>query len=473
MVLCDTDMDFMDECVAELRLHGSTSTKPGSEPGNVTGVTSAGETKTITTGIDARSRETTVVTTREMSGNQANSGRKRVTSTFSMILAPATKGSQDRINSTGTFGNAGHAGTNSTRSDGDTTGSVLVTNGHVASVDVKSTCPVCRETYTDPRVLPCLHSACLGCIYTLCNHEDPGTRDSADVTSTAGHGVLCPVCEESVELPASIESLPANSLECSNKVGNGLRKSSIEMYMSPVVLCSSCCEKERAVAIVTCFECGNNLCQLCTDSHRRQKKTSRHTLLSMSSLGDGATSRQADDTPGDVVALQRLLQEAVRRKGDVEHFLDTIPSTREQLRENAQTVTRDVGEFIDSFITAVEKHRNGLLNQIRDIVQEKEAKLNLQEDNLGRLLNSFENGCSIADDLSSYGTDSEIASLNNTVSQRLNKLMDISTQECVSIEPTVNFCPEVKAEVLENFQMFGRVIGSQVCHRKCHVTNSG
>ena len=29
------------------------------------------------------------------------------------------------------------------------------------------TCPVCLEIFTDPRVLPCLHSFCFKCIYSV------------------------------------------------------------------------------------------------------------------------------------------------------------------------------------------------------------------------------------------------------------------------------------------------------------------
>lgn len=47
----------------------------------------------------------------------------------------------------------------------------------------KFKCPVCRKQYDDPRVLPCLHTFCLGCLYDL-EKRDCATWYDDDVEGT-------------------------------------------------------------------------------------------------------------------------------------------------------------------------------------------------------------------------------------------------------------------------------------------------
>jgi len=43
-----------------------------------------------------------------------------------------------------------------------------------SKVDEMTTCPLCFEDFTSPRILPCLHSFCLKCLQGHCKDEEPG-----------------------------------------------------------------------------------------------------------------------------------------------------------------------------------------------------------------------------------------------------------------------------------------------------------
>lgn len=68
-------------------------------------------------------------------------------------------------------------------------------------------CPVCLETYSDPRVLPCLHSFCCGCVEEIVSAKtDAALREQPTVH------VTCPVCRKGAALPNGPKSLPINFL---------------------------------------------------------------------------------------------------------------------------------------------------------------------------------------------------------------------------------------------------------------------
>src|SRR5664279_4160388 len=60
-------------------------------------------------------------------------------------------------------------------------------------------CPICTETYHDPRTLPCLHTFCIKCVEGFSRGKYPG--DS----------VACPMCrKEFVVSESGIKGLPKN-----------------------------------------------------------------------------------------------------------------------------------------------------------------------------------------------------------------------------------------------------------------------
>jgi tripartite motif-containing protein 2/3 len=60
-------------------------------------------------------------------------------------------------------------------------------------------CPICTEVYTDPRVLPCIHTFCLKCIEGWGKDKQPGDK------------VACPLCRKEFEVPGGkLAALPKN-----------------------------------------------------------------------------------------------------------------------------------------------------------------------------------------------------------------------------------------------------------------------
>ena len=69
----------------------------------------------------------------------------------------------------------------------------------VNEIDAITECCICQDTYADPRMLPCVHTFCLGCLENYVESKGPGDL------------ATCPMCREEFCIPrAGIVSLRCN-----------------------------------------------------------------------------------------------------------------------------------------------------------------------------------------------------------------------------------------------------------------------
>jgi hypothetical protein len=136
------------------------------------------------------------------------------------------------------------------------------------SLDVKrqlsclTECSVCKETYNDPRMLPCVHSFCVICIQGFCDNKLPGDH------------VPCPICRK-------IFTVPDNGVD-------GLPKNFFIEQLKDVTLtsnrhCEGCYDGGTDPALQKqaafyCVECQQKLCETCVNVHKRLRTTREHRL---------------------------------------------------------------------------------------------------------------------------------------------------------------------------------------------------
>ncbi|XP_075764096.1 E3 ubiquitin-protein ligase TRIM56 [Pelodiscus sinensis] len=130
------------------------------------------------------------------------------------------------------------------------------------------TCPICLERLRRPKILPCLHTYCQGCLEGLLG-EGPGLR--------------CPECREDVPLPQGVDSLKSNFfvtglLELVRPEGEaGLA----------CALCPLIGQQGSHPAVSRCLDCADNLCQACAAGHRCSRLTHTHQLVSLQGFLSG------------------------------------------------------------------------------------------------------------------------------------------------------------------------------------------
>ncbi|XP_030366733.1 transcription intermediary factor 1-beta isoform X3 [Strigops habroptila] len=124
--------------------------------------------------------------------------------------------------------------------------------------DLLERCGGCRERLRaerEPRLLPCLHSLCRGCLRAA-----PG-----------GTAVECPICQSQCPLQDVVENYFWR--DSGAEAAPGGQASS--------QCCTSC--EDNAAASSYCVECSEPLCETCVEAHQRVKYTKDHTVRAMGS----------------------------------------------------------------------------------------------------------------------------------------------------------------------------------------------
>ncbi|XP_067830504.1 transcription intermediary factor 1-beta-like isoform X2 [Heptranchias perlo] len=134
-------------------------------------------------------------------------------------------------------------------------------------------CAVCRESLRErePRLLPCLHSMCKGCLHGGAN---------ANFSPLSEGLICCPVCRQQCYVKDIVENY---FLRNTGEFESGSNRKANQV-------CTSC--EDNAVSSSFCVECAEWLCDACVEAHQRVKFTKDHTMSKKNPglMGDGTTN---------------------------------------------------------------------------------------------------------------------------------------------------------------------------------------
>ena len=139
-------------------------------------------------------------------------------------------------------------------------------------------CIICMDEYSDPRVLPCIHTFCLKCLKGMTQEIQTGAN------------MACPICRSEFKIPE-------NGIEGIQK--NFFMESLINMHHlsttdTSKVPCDGCLEdsvQEVSSAAMFCVECNQKLCDECCRAHTRSKASKQHQLIDLTN-SDSSTITQ-------------------------------------------------------------------------------------------------------------------------------------------------------------------------------------
>ena len=132
------------------------------------------------------------------------------------------------------------------------------------------TCGLCQDLLTNPKILPCFHSFCEGCL-----------TDQLVVGKSECH-LECPLCKTKMpSTPNSIEELPS-PFYITRLVEVVRLHEQVVNRGAATPICQHCDDGEEAVSC--CSDCCIFLCNFCDKSHKKAKATKEHKIFSLDEM---------------------------------------------------------------------------------------------------------------------------------------------------------------------------------------------
>uniref|UniRef100_A0A2K6UUP5 RING-type E3 ubiquitin transferase n=1 Tax=Saimiri boliviensis boliviensis TaxID=39432 RepID=A0A2K6UUP5_SAIBB len=312
-------------------------------------------------------------------------------------------------------------------------------------------------------------------------------------------GILCPVCDAQVDLPmGGVKALTIDHLAVNDVMLESLRGE------GQGLVCDLCNDREVEKR---CQTCKANLCHFCCQAHRRQKKTTHHTMVDLKDLKGysqigkpilcpahpaeelrlfcefcdqpvcrdcvvGAHREHPYDFTSNVIhkhgdSVRELLKGTQPHVEALEEALAQIRTMNSALQKRVEVVAADVRTFSEGYIKAIEEHRDKLLKQLEDIRVQKENSLQLQKAQLEQLLADMRTGVEFTEHLLTSGSDLEILITKGVVVERLRKLNKVEYSTRPGVNDKIRFCPQEKAGQCHGYMIYGTINTKEVDPGKC------
>ncbi|XP_067849048.1 E3 ubiquitin-protein ligase TRIM45 [Heptranchias perlo] len=377
----------------------------------------------------------------------------------------------------------------------------------------RTKCLVCKNFYTDPKILPCLHTFCLGCVSSLEQFSVPriqrevesGSGGSLD-SSEPGTCILCPVCDCEVDVsPAAVRGLTSNHLILNEVLLESLKRPDYRLVCD---LCNDGAAERR------CDICSANLCDFCSKAHRRQRMTASHNTVALKDLQGGnerivkpiiCSVHPAEelrlfcetcdclvcrdccmvdhrDHNYDFIAsvinkhgsfIRELLKQTQPHIGALQETLQKIGNAKQLVQERMEVITEEINSFTEDYIRALEKHRDRLLKELEELRVQKENSLYLQQIQVEQILADMKTGVDFTEHLLTSGSHVEILLTKCVVVNRLKQLNKISYSTHPGEDDGIRFQPQERAGQCDGFEVFGIIVTKTVDPTKCVLQGEG
>ena len=327
-------------------------------------------------------------------------------------------------------------------------------------------CPICTEVYTDPRVLPCVHTYCLKCIEAW-SDKQPGDK------------LACPVCRKEFTLPSNrVDELPknfyvANFLEIKELQMKEL--SIVESKTSPCEACSGDEESESEVqneASVYCVECQMKLCKICERGHKAIKATRSHKLVQIGEHVDADILYQSlppascdkhkhkklkyycfecksaicmvcfvedhkshncsdinkveDDFRKQMTSDTDSIAAGVDKCGEM---LESLEKEKNEFVEQVEKTRVEISEKAEQLKQMIDDHREKLMNELSAMKQTRMKEIESLREEIERQLLSMETYKKYVDEVRQKGTACDIARAVSDLHDRADELLTFDVIE--------------------------------------------
>ena len=354
----------------------------------------------------------------------------------------------------------------------------MATNSSTQSI---SSCDLCSQRFSDPRMLPCLHSFCYNC---LVKHFDAEKSEHA-----------CPTCQEAFKVPGEkLEALPKDLR--SSYVAEVAEYEDMVSSKSKV-RCDRCGNFDDSVQFKFCCTCCKCLCSLCTEDHARVLETRKHELIEIGEKKNqdemGLLNRIAHKSiscslSGEVLKfycktcsrlicrdcmvlshtghsydyieavaesekkdLLPLVKKAESAAGKLEDAMAKGEKSIQNIQMKKKSVDDAVNKCFKELQEALELRKKTLLAKSSEIELSKVTALKLQGEEMKRFHNEIVRVCGRIKEASEIYMPAEMLSAKGPMTEKLNGLLKLfdafPLDPCKSESIATDFSTSIRSEI--------------------------
>ena len=335
------------------------------------------------------------------------------------------------------------------------------------------TCAICQDLLNEPKILPCLHSFCTGCL-----KEWSGRLANLDPSK---RHLECPLCRAKVLLSTSraVEELPSHFSAIRLVEIVRLQEQAGSKKVTPI--CQNCKEGEKAVS--SCSDCAIFLCDFCDKAHRRFKTTSEHKVCSLDEMRKGTSEvpsilpekvemcpthptkplelyckceevlicrdciiRKHKDHDYDVISdviegEKKILRESLpgiqQLVSEVENAVTRVKGRRKDVKSQKVKSLQNLDNAFNALHAALDERKRQLREKVAKDSQEKDKGLQVQEDELCFILSQLKSCHSFIEDKVQRGVNQDVLAMKRSMLERRDKLREVKKK--TKLDPVVKY----------------------------------
>ncbi|CAG9859609.1 unnamed protein product [Phyllotreta striolata] len=398
------------------------------------------------------------------------------------------------------------------------------TNFTTSLDDAKFRCPLCKNQYEDPRILPCLHTFCLKCLeqleqtdFSVWNDDDDAQKTSSSSgsikASSAGSGYtsdkpddlspgkcfFCPSCGSSADLPIEGVGGFLPNYPLLHKMLSANVNPSNYNHLCDV------CTSDKSITF-RCIDCSINLCDVCEENHHKQNPSQKHKIATLGEAAkqplmclrhpdmelvlfcsscsqvickDCLSNAHRDHSCEPVskaikyhqAKLKSLADRARNAVEDSAVASSKINSLSKTVESQCNSVQSEVEQFIEEYIQSVEHHKSGLLEQIKEVKEEKLRSIGEEKEKVQKRLRDARDVAYFLSDLLA-ATDAEMLVYLPLVAEKMAKCGDPPGTD-LKVSGSLHFLKEETVKCPNDFYtVYGVLTTQSVSPENCFLNTT-
>ena len=299
------------------------------------------------------------------------------------------------------------------------------------------TCQMCSGPFSDPRILPCLHSFCCQCLHK--EMEKVGPQKS----------LQCPTCLRNVPIPVGGASALTQNLHLGFEV-------EVAGYMSTFasssgVSCNFCVQGCNDPAVVFCCSCHMFMCTFGQECHNRAPHLSQHNVIGLDresatllptlikptdhhcSKTCSCVSTVAEACRGEMRGTLECAQEVMSTLAGA---IDVNKQMMQQVETSKQEAKLAITQTFKQLMETLEERKKVLLMELETIALSKTTSLTLQKEQFEKIQHDISHYTEMTSHILQTHTDHEVVALGGLVPTELKATL--KKVENVSLTPNTH-----------------------------------